>query len=210
MQALGRYCCYHGHGQGLLLHPLHRHHSRRRHPQRYVLLYLIKIQNLNKLARCPGYDEGGFSASINLPSFVDDYDLSPNSTTWQHNAAGLATRTANITSFGVLGAAIGSLLSLLVNDRFGRLKCWRVYFLVWASGLLIQMFSSGILGLLLFSRIWSGLGAGALTVVTPIFLTEIAQARSRGLVVSIFMVFLLTFLAVGTKQTQHCYTLLEH
>ena len=129
---------------------------------------------------------------------MDDYDLNKKSPTWVNNSAGLATRIANINSFGVLGAAIGSLLSILANDRFGRLKCWRGYFCLWASGLLIQIFASGNLGLLLFARIWAGLGAGALTVVTPIFLTEIAQARSRGLVVSIFMVFLLTFLSIGT------------
>ena len=151
-----------------------------------------------RLIKCTGYDEGGFSASATLPSFVKDYDLSKTSPTWIDNAEGLATRKANINSFGVLGAAIGALLSIAANDRFGRLKCWRGYFLLWASGLLIQMFASGNLSLLLFARIWSGLGAGGLTVVTPIFLTEIAQARSRGLVVSIFMVFLLSFLTVGT------------
>ena len=149
------------------------------------------------LINCTGYDEGGFSASATLPSFVKDYDLSKTSPTWIDNAEGLATRKANINSFGVLGAAIGALLSIAANDRFGRLKCWRGYILLWASGLFIQMFASGNLSLLLFARIWSGLGAGGLTVVTPIFLTEIAQARSRGLVVSIFMVFLLSFLTVG-------------
>ena len=125
---------------------------------------------------------------------------------WKNNPAGLASRIANINSFGVLGAAIGSLLSLTINDRFGRLKCWRGYFVWWASGLLIQVFASGNLGLLLFARIWSGLGAGGLTVITPIYLTEIAQSRSRGLVVSIFMVFLLTFLSIGSNNpiASHC------
>ena len=132
---------------------------------------------------------------MTLPSFQNDYNL--NATNWGSNKAGLATRQANITSFGVLGAAIGSLASLFVNDRIGRLRCWRGYFLLWASGLLIQIFAPGNFGLLLFARIWGGLGAGALTVVSPVFLTEIAQARSRGLVVSIFMVFLLTFLSIG-------------
>lgn len=58
-------------------------------------------------------------------------------------------------------------------------------------------FSSGILGLMLLSRIWSGLGAGGLTVVAPLFLSEIAPAKSRGMVVSIYMVILLTVLMLG-------------
>lgn len=69
--------------------------------------------------------------------------------------------------------------------------------LVWASGILMQVFSSGIFGFLLFARIWGGLGAGALTVVAPLFLSEIAPAKSRGMVVSTYMVALLSFLSLG-------------
>lgn len=142
-----------------------------------------------------GYDEGGFSASVNLPSFVADFDLDPKD--WKYNAAGLANRIANITSFGVLGTAFGALLALVLSDRFGRLRCWRGFALLWASGILMQIFSSGIYGLILFARIWLGLGAGGLTVVSPLFLSEISPAKSRGLTVSTFMVFLLSFLSLG-------------
>lgn len=118
-----------------------------------------------------GYDEGGFSASTKLESFQNDYNLVRSH--WEHDAAGLANRKANITSFNVLGAAFGALFSLDLNDRLGRLPAWRLACLVWASGLFIQIFSSGIYGLLLFARIWGGLGAGALTVVAPLYLSEI-------------------------------------
>ncbi|RAK78429.1 putative MFS quinate transporter [Aspergillus fijiensis CBS 313.89] len=142
-----------------------------------------------------GYDEGGFSASTKLESFQNDYNLVRSH--WEHDAAGLANRKANITSFNVLGAAFGALFSLDLNDRLGRLPAWRLACLVWASGLFIQIFSSGIYGLLLFARIWGGLGAGALTVVAPLYLSEIAPAKTRGLVVSTFMVILLLILAMG-------------
>ncbi|PYI29973.1 general substrate transporter [Aspergillus indologenus CBS 114.80] len=142
-----------------------------------------------------GYDEGGFSASTKLESFQIDYNLVRSH--WEHDAAGLASRKANITSFNVLGAAFGALFSLDLNDRLGRLPAWRLACLVWASGLFIQIFSSGIYGLLLFARIWGGLGAGALTVVAPLYLSEIAPAKTRGLVVSTFMVILLLVLAMG-------------
>ncbi|KAL2871837.1 putative MFS quinate transporter [Aspergillus lucknowensis] len=142
-----------------------------------------------------GYDEGGYSASVRLDSFMTDFNLL--SSNWTNNKTGLANRTANITSFNVLGAALGALISLYLNDRLGRLRSWRLACLVWASGNFIQVFSSGIYGLLLFARIWGGLGAGALTVVTPLYLSEIAPARTRGLVVSIYMVVLLAVLALG-------------
>ncbi|CAI6091306.1 unnamed protein product [Clonostachys chloroleuca] len=52
----------------------------------------------------------------------------------------------------------------------------------------MQIFASGIIGLLLFARIWAGLGAGILTVVSPLYLSEIAPTRSRGMVVTVYMV----------------------
>lgn len=148
------------------------------------------------LTMFPGYDEGGFSASVGLTSFKNAYQLS--AARWKNNPSGLAQRTANISSFGVLGAAFGALLALAVNDRFGRLKSWRFFALLWASGNLLQTFSSGIYGLMLFARLWGGLGAGGLTVITPLYLSEIAPAKTRGTIISIFQVFLLSFLSIGT------------
>ncbi|KAL4873838.1 hypothetical protein BDV12DRAFT_53834 [Aspergillus spectabilis] len=142
-----------------------------------------------------GYDEGGYSASVRLDSFKTEFNLL--SSNWTHDETGLANRTANITSFNVLGAALGALISLDLNDRLGRLRSWRLACLIWAFGTFIQVFSSGIYGLLLFARLWAGLGAGALTVVTPLYLSEIAPTRTRGLIVSIYMVVLLAILALG-------------
>jgi MFS family permease len=149
-----------------------------------------------------GYDEGGFSASIGLNSFKQDYGLT--ASLWTNDAQGLADRTANISSFGVLGAAFGSLIALTLTDRLGRLQCWRLFIVIWASGIFMQIFSSGILGFMLFARIWGGLGSGGLTVVAPLYLSEIAPAKSRGMIVSIYMVLLLSFLSLG-KSYFMCY-----
>ncbi|KAK3616738.1 hypothetical protein LTR56_025771, partial [Elasticomyces elasticus] len=142
-----------------------------------------------------GYDEGGFSASTGLASFKQDFNLVK--ANWKDNPSGLANRQANISSFGVLGAAFGSLIALLLNDRIGRLRTYQLAICVWATGILMQIFSCGILGFMLFARIWGGLGAGGLTVTAPLFLSEIAPAKKRGLVVSLYMVVLLSFLSLG-------------
>ena len=142
-----------------------------------------------------GYDEGGFSASIGLKSFQRDFGLE--SSRWKDNPSGLADRKANISSFGVLGAAFGAFLAVAICDKLGRLRSWQIFTLTWMSGLLMQIFSSGILGFMLFARIWGGLGAGGLTVVAPLYLSEIAPAKSRGAVFSMYMVALLTFLSLG-------------
>jgi MFS family permease len=146
------------------------------------------------LTMCPpGYDEGGFSASVTLPAFKKDYGLTKN--LWTHNATGLANRTANISSFGVLGAAFGALIAFFLNDKLGRLWSYRLAIIVWASGILMQVFSSGIFSFLLFARVWGGLGAGGLTVIAPLFLSEIAPTKVRGMTVSMYMVVLLSFLS---------------
>ncbi|KAJ6160562.1 general substrate transporter [Penicillium chermesinum] len=142
-----------------------------------------------------GYDEGGFSASVKLPKFEEDYNLIKSH--WKHDPSGLANRKANITSFQVLGAAFGALSGLDLNDRLGRMSSWRLGVIVWAIGTLIQIFSSGIYGLLLFSRIFAGLGAGLLTVTAPMYLTEVAPRKTRGLAVGLTMVTLLGILALG-------------
>ncbi|KAG4437234.1 hypothetical protein IFR05_007288 [Cadophora sp. M221] len=142
-----------------------------------------------------GYDEGGFSASTGLTSFKTDFGLS--TSFWKNNPSGLADRKANISSFGVLGAAFGSLIALTLTDRLGRLRSWQFFVALWASGIIMQIFSSGIIPFMLFARIWGGLGAGGLTVVAPLYLSEIAPAKSRGMIVSIYMVLLLSFLTLG-------------
>ncbi|CAN8105713.1 unnamed protein product [Discula destructiva] len=142
-----------------------------------------------------GWDEGGFSAATSLPSFKNTYDL--NTEQWEDDPNGLASRKANITSLGVLGAAFGSLLALAMTDRIGRLRSWQVLALLYMSGVVMQAFASGIYGFLLFARLWGGLGAGGLTVVGPLYLSEVAPAKTRGMIVSISMVFLLSFLSLG-------------
>lgn len=145
-----------------------------------------------------GYDEGGFSASVKLDSFTHDYNLI--SSNWENDPTGLANRKANITSFNVLGAAFGALFALDLNDRLGRLNAWRLGALVWASGTFIQVFASGIYGLLLFARIWSGLGAGLLTVVVPLYLSEIG--RFSCMQFNVMCVCMLTVMSSANENTR--------
>lgn len=86
-----------------------------------------------------------------------------------------------------------------MTDRIGRLRTWQLFVSIWMAGFFMVIFSSGILGLILFARIFGGLGAGGLTVVSPLYLSEIAPAKSRGMVVSIYMVVLLSFLMLGER-----------
>ena len=130
-----------------------------------------------------------------MPSFLRDFGLVRGG--WNGSPTQLTNRKAVITSLGVLGAAIGAIMAVAVTDHIGRLRTWQLFALLWMTGFFTATFSSGMVGLLMFARIWSGIGAGGLTVVAPLYLTEVARARSRGMVVSIYMVMLLSFLMIG-------------
>ncbi|CAH0028178.1 unnamed protein product [Clonostachys rhizophaga] len=65
--------------------------------------------------------------------------------------------------------------ALLINDRLGRLRSFQIAICLWISSIFMQIFASGIIGLLLFARIWAGLGAGILNVVSPLYLSEIPR-----------------------------------
>jgi MFS family permease len=150
---------------------------------------------MNRVLTTAGYDEGGYSASVKLESFKIDFNLLKSH--WLNDPTGLTNRSANITSFNVLGAAFGALAALDLNDRLGRLWSWRLAMGVYMIGTFIQVFSSGIYGLLLFARIFSGLGAGLLTVASPLYLSEVAPKATRGLSVGLYMVALLAVLSMG-------------
>lgn len=116
---------------------------------------------------------------------------------WTNDPSQLANRRATVSSLGVLGAAIGAGTAIYVTDVVGRLRTWQIFALLWMTGFFTVTFASGNIGLLLFARIWGGVGAGGLTVVAPLFLSEIAKAKNRGMIVSVYMVILLTVLMCG-------------
>ncbi|RCI08059.1 hypothetical protein L249_7863 [Ophiocordyceps polyrhachis-furcata BCC 54312] len=142
-----------------------------------------------------GYDEGGFAAASGLESFMADFHLTPGR--WDVPASQLASRRSVVTSLGVLGAALGAVAAVAVTDRIGRLRAWQSFAAFWMAGFFAATFASGNVGLLLFARILGGVGAGGLTVVAPLYLAEIAPSQSRGKVVSIYMVVLLSFVMAG-------------
>lgn len=101
--------------------------------------------------------------------------------------------SSDTTSWGVIVALfpIGGLISAQVAgpiaDRYGR-KAFLVYssfvymiagFLELAAGLVSSQ--SGALGLMVVGRLFSGLGAGASSVVVPLYLGEIAPLALRGM-----------------------------
>lgn len=132
------------------------------------------------------WDQGSSSVVPSLPGFDADFGLSDN-----------AKEKSDFIAFVYIGAGVGAALSFFINDRIGRLWSYRLYMLVWIIGQLIATFSMGHLGVLYTARIVSGLGIGALTVMGPMSLVEVAPTEIRGLIASWFSVVMLLSLTVA-------------
>ncbi|KAJ5095517.1 hypothetical protein NUU61_004873 [Penicillium alfredii] len=115
-----------------------------------------------------GWNEGSVAAISQLPSFHKKYHLDDST-------------ISNIVSLVNLGTGIGALLSFLLNGRIGRIWSMRIYQLLYIAGSLISCFSSGNAAALYVGRIVAGLGIGALFVVCPMAIAEIAPKTTRGL-----------------------------
>ncbi|CAG7971398.1 unnamed protein product [Penicillium olsonii] len=138
-----------------------------------------------------GWDEGSAAAITQLSSFHNAYHLDDNS-------------ISNVVSLVNLGAAAGALLSFLLNDQIGRKNSLRVYQVAYIIGSLISCFSHGHSGALYVGRIVAGLGIGALSVVCPMAISEIAPKAVRGLMALWFNICMLAGQALGVFIVYGC------
>jgi MFS family permease len=135
-----------------------------------------------------GWDEGSAASITQLKSFQTEFSLS---------ATKNAGTISNLVSFVNLGAGIGALLSYFVNDRIGRVWSLRLYMSLYIIGSLASTFSYGNVGALYFGRLFGGLGIGALTVIGPMAIVEIAPRTTRGLMTLWFNICMLTGQMIG-------------
>lgn len=138
-----------------------------------------------------GWDEGSAASITQLPSFQKTYDIDDNT-------------VSNLVSFVNLGAGVGALLSFLINDRLGRIWSLRLYQALYIVGSLISCFAYGHVGVLYVGRIIAGLGIGALSVVGPMTISEIAPKAIRGLMTLWFNVCMLTTQMIGVFTVYGC------
>lgn len=89
-----------------------------------------------------------------------------------------------ITSSFTMGAIVGALVTALLVDRLGRKRLLFLAAIVFVIGTLLAALATGPAGLIA-GRAVLGIGIGFVAVNIPIYLSEIAPARSRGRVVSL-------------------------
>lgn len=83
------------------------------------------------------------------------------------------------------GRLIASTVVLII-DKIGRLNALRVATVFYGAGVLGQALSNGNLSAFYASRFIGGLGIGATTVCSPMYLAEVAPQSIRGMIIMIY------------------------
>lgn len=104
---------------------------------------------------------------------------------------------AIVSSIYTLGGLLGALSAGSVCNKYGRLFSMRATTTFFVLGPLFETFALNI-GLLAFGRFISGIGAGASVVVVPIYISEIAPPKGKGL----FGAFTQIMINIGILITQ--------
>ena len=116
-----------------------------------------------------GYDTGVISSAL---LFIRDVF---------HLSTGGQSLVAGIV---LVGAVIGASIAGSLSDRFGRRLVILVTALAFVAGALISGLA-GSVGVLLIGRLLIGVAIGVASMLTPLYLAEIAPAVSRGAVTSL-------------------------
>ena len=87
---------------------------------------------------------------------------------------------AVVSSMYTLGGLLGALAAGPLCNKFGRLPTMRLTTIFFIIGPIIESAAPNI-GLLAFGRVLSGLGAGSAVVVVPIYISEVAPPKEKGL-----------------------------
>ncbi len=87
---------------------------------------------------------------------------------------------AVVSSMFTLGGLLGALAAGPLCNKFGRLLTMRLTTISFIIGPIFESAAPSI-SMLAFGRVLSGLGAGAATVVVPIYISEVAPPKEKGL-----------------------------
>ncbi|KAG9241119.1 putative quinate permease [Calycina marina] len=121
-----------------------------------------------------GWDIGAIGGIMVMPSFKAKFGLADKS------SSEVATLVSNIVSVLQAGCFVGSLVAYWVADRWGRKPSLLGSAFISIVGIVIQTSSSGHIAALYVGRFIAGLGVGAASMLTPLYVSENAPRSIRG------------------------------
>ncbi|WP_415640002.1 sugar porter family MFS transporter [Paenibacillus sediminis] len=123
-----------------------------------------------------GYDTAVISGAMGF--IRDRFDLSAGMLGWMVSSL-------------IVGATIGAASSGVLSDKFGRKKMLIVSAILFVIGSVGSAIPTSVTGLVV-ARMIGGLGVGMASTLSPLYIAEIAPARNRGRLVSIYQFAVVT------------------
>ncbi|KIW14894.1 hypothetical protein PV08_07679 [Exophiala spinifera] len=129
----------------------------------------------------------GIALFASLGTFLYGYDTGIVTTTIAHKSWVEYMNNPDPGLVGAVGAiytageAVGALLQIAIADRLGRIGFMELLCVIVTIGCIIQTAAVNI-GMLLAGRVLTGIAVGALCATVPIYLSEISNPKSRGLI----------------------------
>ncbi|KAJ5767140.1 uncharacterized protein N7511_004756 [Penicillium nucicola] len=149
-------------------------------------VYNWKVYLLAAVASCTscmiGYDSAFIGTTLALESFKTEFAFESMSKATQNLIS------ANIVSCYQAGAFFGAFLAYPIGHFWGRrigLLCAGLIFIL-GAGLMLGVNGDRGLGLLYAGRVLAGLGVGAGSNITPIYISELAPPAIRGRLVGVY------------------------
>ncbi|KAI9049821.1 hypothetical protein LZ554_005971 [Drepanopeziza brunnea f. sp. 'monogermtubi'] len=120
-----------------------------------------------------GYDQGVISVILGMPQFLDRFpEVSDKDS---RKALNIGAMTGMIE----LGALFGALNQGWIADKISRRYSIMVAVFIFTLGSALQTFSKGY-GMLVAARLVGGVGIGMLSMVVPLYISEISPPEMRG------------------------------
>lgn len=104
----------------------------------------------------------------------------------------LADLNANIVSTLQCGCFVGALVASWTADRFGRRKALMFNAVITIIGCVFQAAGSGKLAVMFIGRFIAGLGVGAASMITPLYVAENSPRAIRGGLTGLYQLFIAT------------------
>lgn len=120
---------------------------------------------------------GGLLFGLNMASISGATDMIQMKFSLTESGLGMVTGTM------MLGCLLGALFTGSIAEKWGRKKTMLLTAVLFIISTLGCAFSNS-LGMLIFFRVLTGVGVGMVSVVGPMYISEIAPARNRGTFVS--------------------------
>ncbi|KAK7924025.1 quinate permease [Apiospora marii] len=139
----------------------------------FYLIACVCIWSFSGVAK--GFDEGNIASIVVMPSFKKRFGLDHLSEKEYANTKGW------IVAIATAGAVFGCLACIYMTQRLGRKFTFQILTMFYIAGVLGQTFSGGNLAALYASRVITGMGIGATTVIPSVYIAEIAPQSIRGL-----------------------------